>query len=120
MNRIHIQAIKILSVLALVSLNVIAQTAGNSALAGTVRDSSGAAVPDAAVELTDVARGLKRTTQSNEEGAFLLPALTPGAYQLRVRNPLPFTATLSSRWARRSRSNAWPSVRCEAKKTSLN
>ena len=42
--------------------------------AGTVRDSSGgAAVPDAAIELTDVARGLRRTTQANEEGAFLFP-----------------------------------------------
>ncbi|MGH9628559.1 MAG: carboxypeptidase regulatory-like domain-containing protein [Bryobacteraceae bacterium] len=67
-----------------VALSAAGQTAGTSALGGTVRDSSGGAIPDASVELTDVARGLRRTAQANEEGAFLFPALTPGSYQLRV------------------------------------
>ncbi|MEJ7608108.1 MAG: carboxypeptidase-like regulatory domain-containing protein [Bryobacteraceae bacterium] len=72
------------AVLLLVALHAAGQTAGTSAIGGTVRDSSGGAVPGAAIELTDVARGLRRTAQANEEGAFLFPALTPGGYQLRV------------------------------------
>jgi hypothetical protein len=41
-------------------------------------------VPAADIELTDVARGLRRTAQSNEDGAFLFPTVTPGVYTLRV------------------------------------
>jgi hypothetical protein len=62
-------------------------TLGAAALAGTVRDSSGAAVAHATVELTDVARGLKRSTASNTEGLFLFPTLTPATYDLRVTMP---------------------------------
>jgi hypothetical protein len=84
MSFLWTKLLTIAAVSALLAVNAAAQTAGSSTLAGTVRDSSGAAVPDAAIELTDVARGLQRTTQANGEGAFLFPAITPGAYQLRV------------------------------------
>ncbi len=59
-------------------------TLGTAAIAGTVRDSSGAAVPAAEVELTDVARGIRRSATTNADGAFLFPTITPGAYHLRV------------------------------------
>lgn len=76
--------IRFLLAASLAALSALAQTAGTSALAGTVRDTSGAAIASADVELTDVARGLKRTAQANAEGAFLFPTLTPGAYLLRI------------------------------------
>lgn len=59
-------------------------TLGTAGLGGTVRDNSGAVVPDAQVELLDGVRGLRRTTPSNGEGAFLFPAVTPGPYSLKV------------------------------------
>jgi hypothetical protein len=59
-------------------------TLGTASLSGTVRDSSGAAVPDAKIELADVARGLRRESVANAEGLFLFPSLTPGAYDLSV------------------------------------
>lgn len=59
-------------------------TLGTASLAGTVRDSSGAAIPEAKIELTDVARGFKRESAANAEGLFVFPSLTPGSYNLRV------------------------------------
>ncbi len=72
-------------ILLYLSSHAFAQTTlGSAALAGTVRDPSGAVVPAAAVEVTDIDHGLKRDTISNEAGAFLFPTLQPGHYTLRV------------------------------------
>lgn len=38
----------------------------------------------AEAELTDTARGIRRTAQSNGEGSFVFPTLTPGGYTLRI------------------------------------
>ncbi|HMJ60414.1 MAG TPA: TonB-dependent receptor [Bryobacteraceae bacterium] len=59
-------------------------TLGSAALAGSVKDSSGAMVAAAAVEVTEIDRDLKRETTSNEDGAFLFPTIPPGRYVLRV------------------------------------
>jgi len=59
-------------------------TLASAALAGSVKDSSGAVVTGAALELTDPSRDLKRETTSNEDGAFLFPTVPPGSYTLRV------------------------------------
>lgn len=64
---------------------VMSQTMlGTASLGGTVRDTSGAGIPDAKIELTDVVRGLKRESAANAEGLFLFPTVTPGAYILKV------------------------------------
>lgn len=77
--------IALLMLLVMAATSSYAQTTlGAAALAGTVRDSTGAAIADATVEITDVARGLKRTGATNAEGLFLFPALTPATYNLRV------------------------------------
>ena len=71
--------------LVLVSTPLLAQTnLGSAALAGVVRDPSGAAVPDAKVDAIETDRGLTRETRSNESGAFLFPTIPPGRYNLRV------------------------------------
>jgi hypothetical protein len=59
-------------------------TLGSATIGGTVRDASGAAVPEAKVVLTETARGLSRETTTNSAGSFLFPSVAPGVYFLRV------------------------------------
>jgi len=59
-----------------------AQDAGS--ITGTVRDSSGAVVPDAQVTATNATIGLTRTTTTNADGDYLAAALPPGSYDLSV------------------------------------
>jgi hypothetical protein len=53
-------------------------------LLGTVTDSSGAAVPGAAVEITEVQTGVTRTTTTNQSGAYTAPNLAAGVYRVSV------------------------------------
>jgi hypothetical protein len=55
-----------------------------AALNGTVRDASGAVVPDAAITLTNTATGIKQTTQSNSTGNYSLVNISPGNYSVLV------------------------------------
>ena len=74
-------------VVATLSISVIlAQTAGR--IAGTVTDSSGAAVPAADVRLT-LPGGNKPvlSTQTTTEGLFHLPGVPAGTYDLTVEAP---------------------------------
>jgi len=59
-------------------------TLGSATVGGTVRDPSGAAVPEAKVLLTETARGRSRETTANTSGSFLFPSVAPGVYSLRV------------------------------------
>jgi hypothetical protein len=54
------------------------------AINGTVRDSSGAVVPNATVTLANVATGVKRTTETNSVGNYGFVAIHPGSYELMV------------------------------------
>jgi|GEM_PF-217138 len=54
------------------------------AITGTVRDSAGAVVPNATIEVTHVKSNYKYTTQSNEVGNYTLPQLREGEYRLRA------------------------------------
>ncbi len=56
----------------------------DGALAGTIRDSSGARVAGAQVSLVGSGPELGRSTTSNGLGEFRLEALRPGDYQLEV------------------------------------
>jgi outer membrane receptor protein involved in Fe transport len=51
---------------------------------GTVTDPSGAAVPNAKVTITDTARAVSFSTQTNEDGNFTFRALIAGNYQVRI------------------------------------
>src|SRR5437867_5629619 len=55
-----------------------------ASLAGTVLDSSGAAIPEAAVSVRNLETGFKQATASNSTGGFLFPRLPVGAYELKV------------------------------------
>ena len=51
--------------------------AGLGSISGTVRDSSGAIVPNATVVVANEAKGIRRQLQTNAAGLFTAPALTP-------------------------------------------
>lgn len=53
-------------------------------ISGTVKDSTGLAVPDAMVQVTQTATGLTRTATTNQEGLYAFPDLPIGPYMLEV------------------------------------
>src|SRR6516164_8331217 len=67
-----------------------------AALNGTVRDPSGAVVPDATISLINSKNGLKQTTQSNSTGNYSLVHITPGEYSVSVKKSGFETATSPS------------------------
>ncbi len=60
-----------------------AQVAGAS-LTGTVKDSSGAIIPNAQVAITDVGTAVTRTLTTDAAGLYSAPNLLPGAYEVRI------------------------------------
>ena len=59
------------------------QSATTGALAGTVRDSAGAPLPDSQITLIDVASNQSLTSRSGPDGAYHFPLLVPGTYEAR-------------------------------------
>ena len=57
-----------------------AQSIATADLRGTVKDPSGAAVPNATVTIRDDAKGFSRTTTSNARGEYLFSLVPPGKY----------------------------------------
>src|SRR6266481_2542150 len=53
-------------------------------LTGTVKDASGAFIPNAQVTITDVATGITRTVSPGSAGLYTAPNLLPGTYEVRV------------------------------------
>jgi len=59
--------------------------AGLGAISGTVRDASGAVVPDSTVVVSNESKGIRRTMQSTDAGVFSAPAMVPATgYTLTV------------------------------------
>jgi len=56
-------------------------------LAGTVRDSAGAVVPNAKVTLTGQENGFVRTVTTNHDGFFSYPDLTPATFTIAIEAP---------------------------------
>ncbi len=54
----------------------------NATLLGTVTDSSGAAVANAKVLITETNTGIGRTSQTNDSGNYVFPDLPPGTYRV--------------------------------------
>src|SRR6195256_5822165 len=55
-----------------------------ASLTGTVRDSSGASIANAQVAVISAEHGVNRTTTTNSDGDYSVPALTPGSYDVTV------------------------------------
>ena len=60
-----------------------AQVTG-ATLTGTVKDSSGAVIPNAQVVIMDVATGVTRTVSPGGAGLYTAPNLLPGTYEVRI------------------------------------
>lgn len=58
---------------------------GFSSLAGSVVDPSGAALPEAAVEVTNLGNSVKRSVMADNAGLFSFSQLPPGAYSLTAK-----------------------------------
>ena len=61
-----------------------AQTAGTGALTGTIKDPSGAVVPNATVTLTSIDTGQARTDMTAADGTYKFNLLPPGNYRVRI------------------------------------
>jgi protocatechuate 3,4-dioxygenase beta subunit len=55
-----------------------------SAIVGQVSDASGAAVPNAAVTITNRETGQRRSAKTDDSGRFNFPQLKPGPYSVKV------------------------------------
>src|SRR5437016_1232353 len=76
----------ILLAFAVFCVSVIAQY-NLASLGGTVLDQSGGPVPNAKVTVRNTGTGLTRTVSTGENGAFVVPALPIGTYNLTVEKP---------------------------------
>jgi hypothetical protein len=63
--------------------SLLAQSAGTSGLAGTVKDPSGASIPNVTVTLTSNSTGQVRTTTTAANGEYRFSLLQPGDYKIR-------------------------------------
>ena len=75
--------IRIFSLMLVCSAIAWAQSDRGS-ITGTVTDSTGGIVPDAAVTATNTATNVVARTVTNDTGVYAIPALLPGMYKLRV------------------------------------
>src|SRR5579875_4115404 len=56
----------------------------NGAIAGTLRDTTGAVIPDATVTIRNVNTGVTTTLKTNHDGAYEALALIPGTYSVEA------------------------------------
>src|SRR5438105_4855340 len=57
----------------------------NASVSGTVRDSVGGVVPNAAVVLTDERTGFERRTITNESGYYVITGVSPGFFSVSAQ-----------------------------------
>jgi hypothetical protein len=67
-----------------VSINRLSGQAATATIQGTVTDSTGAAIPDAAVQVKNVGTGLTQSTASDAQGRFNVPDLGIGEYEVQA------------------------------------
>jgi hypothetical protein len=82
--RLGLESCAGLLVAALFVGGVSGQTTSSGALSGVVIDGTHAVVPDAAVKITDLAKGTTDPTKTNGEGVYQFSFLRPGKYTLSV------------------------------------
>jgi len=80
MNRLLQVAFAVFFALVVAAVRMPAQTFGQ--VTGQITDSSGAAVPDAAVTLKNTATDAVRQTVSTASGDYSFPSLPPGTYSI--------------------------------------
>ncbi|ABF42909.1 TonB-dependent receptor [Candidatus Koribacter versatilis Ellin345] len=73
-----------ISVFLFVVLTGIGLAQNTSQITGSVRDSSGAAVPNAEVVVSSPERGIERPTKTNDAGEYAVSGIPAGSYNLKV------------------------------------
>lgn len=63
---------------------LMAQSVANAQMQGVVTDQAGAAIPNAAIEVTQTDTQFAKTTVSRPDGSYVLPDLPIGPYRLQV------------------------------------
>lgn len=66
---------------------LMAQSAYNSKVQGTVADNRGAVIPDAVVTLTNLDLGVDQRVRSNSAGIYRFTSIAPGSYEVAVEAP---------------------------------
>src|SRR5665811_1577811 len=61
--------------------------ASTGSINGTVRDQTGAVIPNATLEVTNSSTNVKFRSTSNDAGFYIFPSLIPGPYVLTVASP---------------------------------
>jgi hypothetical protein len=77
-------AVAMLGVLGTLAPAGAARAQGQAQVAGTVRDQSGAFVPDAVVLVKNERTGDERTTKTDARGSFTIPGLKPSTYTIKA------------------------------------
>ena len=75
---------------------LMAQSSTTGALTGTLKDPSGAVVPNATVTVTSMATGQARVTTTSASGTYTVGFLPPGNYQVKFEAMGFTTATVQS------------------------
>src|SRR5260370_34163590 len=78
-------AVAVLAVM-LLAPRAMGQTSTTGVVAGVVADPSGAVVPKAGVELTNMETNSVAKQVSNDSGQFVFASLAPGNYKITVKN----------------------------------
>src|SRR5713226_2471441 len=73
-----------LGILLLAVVNAYAQTLTTGQISGVVADTTGAVIPKAQITVVSKDTGVKRTTESNTSGYYVVPLLDPGNYTVTV------------------------------------
>jgi hypothetical protein len=81
-----LQALSFLMVL-LSAVTLRAQVAGTGNIQGSVVDSTGAVIPNAAITLTETSTQTKHTAKSDSSGVFVFPNVEIGTYSVNVTAP---------------------------------
>jgi hypothetical protein len=66
---------------------VLAGQTSTATLVGTVRDPTGAILPNVTIAITNTGRNTQLGTVTNEVGGFVFPALVPGTYSIAAELP---------------------------------
>ena len=65
-------------------LPLVSRAQDSGSITGTVRDTSGAVIPNAEVKVSSGAIGISRTSITNDDGDYLAAVLPPGVYDMSV------------------------------------
>src|SRR5690349_21882762 len=83
-----IQLISLLAIFLLSAHVALGQSQANAAdLQGTVKDATGAVVPNATVTARNPAKNITRDATTNDQGYYRIVALPPGDYEVTVEAP---------------------------------